>query len=141
MFDLKVLEEFATERGLPAERRTDDVVVIDLGCGFRLCFENCPKENDTMIYFDNTDGDWHSHGDLFIEGETDLQLVPQTVLQRLLDGSLLVSTTESPDGVIDIALEDASEAYDLTLIDEGEKQTFFRVPNKPMQTGVASPRR
>jgi len=70
-------------------------------------------------------GGWHSHGDLFVDTASEIALVPLTVLQDLLDGSLLVSVAETSDGVVDISIADSEERYDLTDLGEGEKQTFI----------------
>jgi len=131
MFDLDLLEEFAAEQGLQATRKAPDTVVVQLGGGYALCFENWPEQDDTGIFFEGSDGGWHSHGELFLEEGGDIGLVPVDVLQGLLDGALLVARTEFPSGVVEIALQEAGAPCGLHHMEAGEQVTFFRVPAPP----------
>jgi hypothetical protein len=70
-------------------------------------------------------------------GMDDVAVVPLTVLQKLVEGSLLVSRREYATGVVDISLEDTQHRYDLTYIRAGERVTLYRVSTTP---GRAAPR-
>ncbi|MBT3199685.1 MAG: hypothetical protein HN350_07190 [Phycisphaerales bacterium] len=127
MFDLKLTVDFAMEQALRIEERSPDVLAVDLNCGFVICFANSQAENDTCIYFDGSTGGWHTHGDLFIEEGVGIELVPIEILQGLMNGKMLVSKIEFPDGTVDISLEHSYTKFDLGSIENGEIQTFARM--------------
>lgn len=127
MFELAILVEYAAENGLRTARTEENRVAVDLGHEYILVFENSLTENDTFIFFEGSDGGWHSHGDLFADDDGSLQLVPVDILESLIDGRMLVQKTVFADGVTDIQLTDASSKPNLETLESGEEVTFYRV--------------
>ena len=136
MFNLDLATEYATEQGFEVNRQSKHLLVVNIGYDLHLCFENWPQDNETVIYFDDAGSDWHSHGDLFIDNDGDLALVPIHVLEALQNGSFLVSIVRYSDGRHEISLEYSWSKFELNTLEEGEKQTFIRI----LKTGSSVPK-
>ncbi len=133
MFDLAMTIEYAEENGLTTQMRSDNVLAVELGARITICFENDHDQDDTMIYFERSNGGWHSHGDLFSDDSGNLALVPIDVLQSIIEGKLLIEITQFPNGALNIQLELANGKYDYDLLGDGEIVTLIKMPNKAIQ--------
>lgn len=127
-FDLNLLEEFCEEQGLPSERQDENAVDVQLRPHLTLCFQNVPKERDTDIYFRESTGGWHSHGDLW---EQTVELVPLTVLGELLAGRMLVVEYRFRNGVVDISVSEIERCDDHRSMDPGESVTYHHLGTLP----------
>jgi len=128
MFDLGLTEVFVENHSLEAKRTSSDCLIVKLTDNYSICFENDWKQADTFIYFQNFESGWHSHGDLFLEDNSTIDLVPAEILQSLINGDMLISKLVYATGKVQVRLEYSQRNYDLAyLLGKGERQEFIRI--------------